>query len=322
VVQTIRELGFESFLGNQLTERIDEIFTRHETLTPAVAADELERLANEIANFEASLDGLLAGLSAFSIGTEDLPPGHFEIGYLVPRGGVENELGQLAKDVLLFKQHILGGVQELVTGTRDPVEVRAISSSNFQFFVDVIPQVALVMQQIIEAIHVSYGALRQIRESIDGMRGNGVPEDNLQGLIDYASSKMASDITVVTRDLVEQFSNVTRPDGRPEEIEIIVQRAVTLTAERIDDGYSISVRSYALEPGEDDEDEDGDRALPEGVTQDTEEARRGIEERQPRVRRMNLTGQPILELDAGLPADDGADESGDGPGSDPDEAPA
>jgi hypothetical protein len=64
-------------------------------------------------------------------------------------------------------------------------------------------------------------------------------------------------------------------------------------ARRIDEGYSIEVRAF-VPPDEEDEGE-----APDGVTDDVVQAARAITDRQPRMRRMNLTGRPILELPEG-----------------------
>ena len=83
-----------------------------------------------------------------------------------------------------------------------------------------------------------------------------------------------------------------RRRGRPFEMKVEVKRSVKQLAKRIDEGYSIEVRAFV--PPEE-EDEEADETQPDEVV----EIARQVTERQPRMRRMNLTGKPILELPEG-----------------------
>jgi hypothetical protein len=61
-------------------------------------------------------------------------------------------------------------------------------------------------------------------------------------------------------------------------------------ADRIDELYSIEVRAFVLPEGEE---------VLEGATEESVNIERQIIGRQPRMRTMNLTGRPILELSEG-----------------------
>jgi hypothetical protein len=88
-------------------------------------------------------------------------------------------------------------------------------------------------------------------------------------------------------------------------LQVEVKRSVRRLAKRIDDGYSIEVRSF-LPPTEDEEHAEGY----DGVGESEIEAARAIGEQQPRTRRMNLTGRPTLELTEGDEEDDVSPERG------------
>ena len=101
---------------------------------------------------------------------------------------------------------------------------------------------------------------------------------------------MDVDIQALAEKLIEEHGrNLRGGEGRGHEIRVDITRSLRATANRIDDGYSIEVRSYQLPES------DAEEPPPE-ATPEAEAARRGIEERQPRMRTMNLTGTPILEL--------------------------
>jgi hypothetical protein len=155
--QTLEELGIADLLGEKLRQRIEEIFLRNE-ITQAAAADELEVIAQEVQNLDANLNQLIAAYASFGIGAEELAPGEFEIGFLIPRDAVDDELGQLGREFVELKKEILGPIQELATGTRSDLTVSVISSSDFQVFLEAVPDVCG------HALADRGGPLRRLRE--------------------------------------------------------------------------------------------------------------------------------------------------------------
>jgi hypothetical protein len=93
------------------------------------------------------------------------------------------------------------------------------------------------------------------------------------------------------------------PEGRQYELQIEVTRSLRRLANRVDDGYSIEVRSFVPPDEEDEHTEAWDDVAEEEI-----EAAQAITERQPRMRRMNLNGRPILELPEGDDSEEAAGE--------------
>jgi len=102
---------------------------------------------------------------------------------------------------------------------------------------------------------------------------------------------MDLDIDALTNEIVGQ-SLAQLPEGREHELKIEVRHSLRQLATRIDEGYSIEVRAFVPPEGEEE--------TAESVLNDDEiSAARQIAERQPRMRAMNLSGRPILELEEG-----------------------
>ncbi len=109
-------------------------------------------------------------MGAFDIEEEEPAPGEFEIGFLIPRDAVGNELGELGEELVELKKEILGPIQELATGTRTDVTVSMISSSEFQVFLEVLPDVAAMLSQIVVELYQAYERIMSIREKLAGLR--------------------------------------------------------------------------------------------------------------------------------------------------------
>ena len=96
--QALQEIGAWPLFGNNLGERVEEIFARNQ-ITPSVAQQELQTLFNELQAISSAFDQLLASFRTLKMGKEDLAPGECELGLLVPRAFVENRLDRVAKEL-------------------------------------------------------------------------------------------------------------------------------------------------------------------------------------------------------------------------------
>jgi hypothetical protein len=159
--QVLEELGITGLLGRRLSKQIEEVFERNE-ITPSAAAEELGPLADEVEKFDDALDQLLAGLEFFRIGSEKLEPGDFEIGFLVPRAEVHEELGELGVEFQNLRR-VIEPFMELATGNRPPIRVRTIASSEFQVFLESTPLTAYLFTRALKTVLETYDKLLDIR---------------------------------------------------------------------------------------------------------------------------------------------------------------
>jgi len=159
-----------------------------------------------------------------------------------------------------------------------------------------------------------HGRTREVPERAKELFQSGAGEEDWFGrmieqaigpLEDYANSAMQEGTAEIARAVVEEFKSARLPEGRPFQLEIEVRRSLLQIAERIDDGYNISVRVGELPPVDEEIVDDGadaetaaDRELAERVS--------AVLERTGRSRElMNMTGSPILSLE--MPPQDDED---------------
>jgi hypothetical protein len=167
------------------------------------------------------------------------------------------------------------------------------------------PGVALTLAKVIESLLSSYERIRELRKTATSLEEQDAPPSVVKSVTDHANERMDLDIDALTHEIVGQ-SLANLDAGRANEVEIEVKHSLRRLATRIDEGYSIEVRAFTPPDGE-------EEAETEGVSDEAIDAARSITERQPRMRSMNLTGRPILELEE---ADDDNDEDA---GSEPDD---
>lgn len=296
--QALDELGVTELLGNTLLERVESILSRNE-ITPSAAAAELMPSADRLDALNQALDAVQSGYGFFNLGSEELDPGEFEVGFLIPRPAVDDALEELGQEFVRLKR-ILGPFLELATGTREDVRVRSIASSDFQVLLDSAPAVALLIATAVERLISSYEKVMNIRLAYQQLRENGTSEEALAPVLSEAEGRMAHDI----RDLVEELlaERAAEDEARANELRKELTDSLNALANRIDKGYSIEVRAGAIPAPDEEEEADEETA----TRRHQAEAVLAMQEK---LRFTNLSGRPILALPEGtaeMPTDGGA----------------
>ena len=158
----IEELGVWDILGDQLRNRIEAIFSRHE-ITPSTAASEIAEINAQVQQLNTNVTNLVAAFDSLGIGAEVLGQGDFEIGFLIPRAAVGNVLDKLGEEFEELDK-IIKPFEELAGEGRPDIEVRTISSSAFMIFLAAAPGLALTLSKVVESLLSSYEKIRGIRE--------------------------------------------------------------------------------------------------------------------------------------------------------------
>lgn len=300
--ESLKELGVADLIGDNLRQRINAVLARNE-ITPTAAAEELAPIAEQLQSVDASVTQLISAFGAFNVGAEGLDPGEFEVGLLIPRPAVHNDLKTLGAEFVEFDR-MLRPFYELATGTRPDVQVRSIGSSDFEVYVAAAPGVAVSFAYAASKIMGLYQQLLDIRRARQELRDAGVNEEALDGIDTHADTHMSLGIDAAVTELLEEFGQHL-DEGRTNELRIELRISLNTLANRVDRGYNVEVR--AEPPAE----------LPEDASENDEAARETLEELSARVTALqgalsylNLTGRSILSLpeaEPDVPADDEAD---------------
>jgi len=295
-------MGIADLIGDALLESIEAVLLVND-ITPATAASEIGDIASRVNEMVTALLQADDSLNFFKIGSEDLMPGEFEIGVMIPRRAVDNGLEALGKEFVDLKK-IIATFSELAGENRPEVEVRSISSSEFQVFLDSAPAVAVMVATTLERLMKAYESFLNIRKLHREMAEAGIPEESLEGVSGYVSETMEESI----RQIVEEALAEARIDdeGRINELRKDLNIRVSELAERIDNGFDVEVRAGELpEPTEGEEDE-------ETLDPETMAATEKVLDAQKSLEFMNVEGKAILHLN---PPDEPAtgDEPSDGP---------
>lgn len=127
--QLLCGIGADEILGQNLLESVNAIISSN-AITPAVARKEVEAIHGKVEQLSTAIESLQNAFETLQIEAEELEAGECEVGFLIPRLAVDNELGSFAKE-LKELEFILRTLSEVATGKVEPVEIRTVSSSDF-----------------------------------------------------------------------------------------------------------------------------------------------------------------------------------------------
>lgn len=260
--QIVIEIGGEELIGKKLLRNINDIFERNQ-ITLAVAQQELSELHSKVYAFKKAIDSLVTSFETLNIGSEELKSGETELGILIPRIAVNNELCSFGSELKELHK-ILGAFSELSIGTRPGFEIRTISSTDLSVFLSVAPQVAACIAVAVERIIAFYKNLLEIRKLRSELVSQGLSKKELSGVESHANNVMSDGIEKLIEELIEKYAGKIK-DGRKNELRNELRYSLNHIANRIDRGFNIEIRVKPLEEPSDDEETQVDQALQSSI---------------------------------------------------------
>lgn len=287
--EALDELGVADLLGETLAEELERIFSRNE-ITPASAAEAITAIKERVDALAQGLNEASSGLGYFRVGAEELNPGEFEIGFLIPRSAVQDGLESLGKEFMQLKR-LLGPFTELAGEGRPDIRVRSLSSSEFQVFLHSAQGMALMVATALERLLAAYERILNIRQKRKELaEEDDVPDEILEPLAGHASQIMEQEIERIVDEII--VSAKQGDQGRLNELRRDLTLSLNALATRVDLGYNVEVRAGELPPPPDDEADVEDPVDPE-----TRSATEAIRSKQKSLEFMNVSGKPILTLE-------------------------
>jgi hypothetical protein len=280
--QTLEEIGGEGLFGGDLKQTVELILAGNQ-ITPAVALEELQQLHSRAETFKDALKQCTESLEQFNVGAETLAPGECEIGILIPRKAVSNELLSLVSELKEIS-FILNTFSEISTGKKDPLTVRSMSSSDLLVHLQAAAPYAACVALAIERIVALYKQLLEIRKLRQEIQHQGVPDQETAGIEKFANELMEKGIEKVVTEVLEKYHKKS-DKGRKNELANSLRISLNKIANRIDKGFNIEVRVEPIAATEE-----------AAENKELENAIAVIQSAVSNMQYLKLEGQPILRL--------------------------
>lgn len=232
------ELNIEDLFGNRLESLVQEVFSRN-TITPAVAKQDLDKLLARVNELNTGLTNTSTGLGALKIQKDTLAEGECEIGVLIPRKYIDNELGQLADEIKELN-FIFNNYAELITGKKQSFKLRHLSTSDPLITIGTITAIAAGVAKTIGWLIDNYKKLLEIKKLRAELKKQGLSDETLQGITDHSNSFMENAINDIVIKIGAEYNSLE--EGRKNELLNGVRISLNKIANRIDQGFNFEVR--------------------------------------------------------------------------------
>ena len=294
---TLEELDIDDLVGANLAQRVEDGIISNE-ITPSTASATIQGLAQDLSSVDTSLTQMLSVFDRFNIATESLEAGEAEVAVTIPRGEVSERLVDLGREFAELNK-ILGVFVEIQTGSREPMRVRTIASSDYGVYLETAVQVGAFIAVSIERLLAAYKTILEIRTLRQGLADQGL-EDQLEAVDERVNLLMDEKI----REYVDEVIAERYPERseRSHELEIELLNSLRMMANRIDHGFNFDVRAPEPEKSPDDEAEPADSSIAEATAR--------IVSASPNLKYINRTGQAILSLPEGSSTAEGHSPNG------------
>jgi hypothetical protein len=284
-------LGIERLLGDRLAARIGEAFEGNE-VTPALALESLKDLNERLQALYKKVYELTEAFEYFEIEQDELQPGAFEVTVAIPGSAIDDELLKLGREAIKLSQ-IFGVFSEIATGSREPVKVRAIASTDPTFFLDSPAAVAALIATAIERLAAFYLQILTIIKMHRDMKVIDLPDRVLDPLKKHIEKSIGEGIEKTAKSIEkEHFKNIEQ--GRRQELKMELRSALREIASRLDRGYGFDVRGEDLEQPEIEEGQPPQK--PTAAAKVVSDALKIVEEARPKLRHFEPAPEPILGL--------------------------
>jgi hypothetical protein len=287
-LQVIEELGASRILGTHLDEQIKEIFSRNQ-ITPSVALQDLQLIHADLQSLVSSLDQILSSFRQLKIGEDELEKGESEVGVLIPRGFVKNQLGEFSDELKELNQ-IFGVFSELAIGSRPGFKIKTISSSDLTVYIMTHTAVAASIAIAVERIISTYKNLLEIRKLQGDLAKQGLDKKEMKGIEDHSNKVMTKGIDALVLELIAE-SHRDIDSGRKNELSVELKYSLTKLANRVDRGFNIEIRMAEPERPESETEQE--------PTESSEQAIKHFEKikaASKNLQFLKLVGDPILSL--------------------------
>lgn len=284
--QALDEIGGTDIIGERLEQRIRGILERNQ-ITPASALKQIQEILQQLQQFKVALDAITQGFKELNIGAEELAAGECELGVLVPREAVHNNIQEFGKE-LQDLNFIFGTFSELASGERETFKIKTISSSDFMVFLAAIPPVAACIACAAERIVNLYKTLLEIKKLKADLKNQGLSDDEMTGITEHANTVMSKGIEEIVDEIMDEYYNGS-DNSRKNELSNSIRISLNKLANRIDQGFNIEVRAEPPEELEENMDDNEEQEVTRQQIQTVIDASESL-------KFMKLQGGRILHL--------------------------
>jgi hypothetical protein len=242
----LREINAENYLGPALLKRFEDTLAANAVAT-AAAIPQLQTQHREITAYIKQLSGLVSAFSTLSVARDELQAGAAEIGLLLPKDLFDPRLLDLSKELKQW-DFVVRGINEVASDNKEDVRLRAISSSDWQFFLVCGFAFLTCFNWVLQKLVAILKNMVEIKSNWQALVDKGVPKEGTEPLKKYIDGYIEAETRKAAVEAVAKFHKEADA-GRKNELTNHMNQALMFLASRLDSGVQIDLRlSMTLAP--------------------------------------------------------------------------
>lgn len=250
-------INAQQFVGDNLFQNIEDAIAKN-GMTPQLAATALREVLAKVTSFYQDINALDKSFNKLEVEYTELDSGEGEIGISIPEPEGKRLLSDLAATAKAWDKALRPFV-EIADPKNEPIEVRTISSSDWQFYLNASVPVLVTLSLAIQQLNLLLQKMVATKKLINQLLGLGASETSTAPLLADTENLLKNG----TRDLAEKIVDETeiKDKGRANELKIEIAWSLRFIAAEMVKGVTIEIRYTPPEIEEsDDSDTDGERS--------------------------------------------------------------
>lgn len=229
------------FVGDRLFQRVEDILAKN-GMTPQLAATALRELMTKVSEFYASISAIDNAFSALDVEYVALSPGEGEIGISIPQPAGPRLLSDLATITKKWNMALRPFV-EIADPDHNPIAVRTISSSDWQFYLTAAAGVYLALSGAVSQMNELLHKLVETKQLIAQLTQKGVSAASTAAVVEEAETMLENG----TRALAEKIVNEhpLGDDGRANELKNELTASLKFLARELAADVTLEIRYRA-----------------------------------------------------------------------------
>jgi hypothetical protein len=237
-IASLADAGGAEYFDPSIADKVKTSVSTN-AMTPSVARDYVQDLANRRARYLTTVEQTLSGLDKLGVSGQELAPGDSDMAFIVPPDLFDNQVASFAKE-LIFINNLVQHFSEALTGAPEPVLLQSLSSSMPTITVAasarVTEGIAIAVNQFLEAWEKA-DKIRRIRQELIDM---GLKKQTFDDLTDQITNTVDQ---IVEDSIQATLSNYDHDSVRKRQLEVALRQDTRRLFGQIERGLAIHFRA-------------------------------------------------------------------------------
>jgi len=244
MTQLLEHIGAHEFVGDALFERVKKVL-QDSHLTPQAASSALTALTAEVSKFYTAVKAVNSGFTELEVEYTYLEPGETELGISMPVVEGTRTLKDLSK-VANTWHNALSPFVELFSEDREPIKLRVMCSSDWQFYLVATPPVLYGISLAIRGVNDILRNLIDTKKLIRDLLSKGAGSVAIEALEADTKDRLDREVKTLAESIVDTHYKVD-DEGRKNELKNHVSQSLKIIAKEMTENVTLEIR---MEPPE------------------------------------------------------------------------